>query len=117
MNQEISLRAKRIKRGWTQRYVGQKVGISKQAIHDIETGKQKPSYSVLFKLLALFNVEHKDISQLFAPVEETHINSNTDKEAMEALKNSAATADVSEASSGAIREGRATQERDGATAK
>jgi transcriptional regulator with XRE-family HTH domain len=74
---ELNIRQERIKKGWTQEYVGKEVGISKVAIHDIETGKQKPSYGVLIKLLALFNVEHENISRLFAPVEETRTNSNT----------------------------------------
>ena len=67
----LNIRQERLNRGWTQAYTGQQVGVSKVAIHDIETGKQKPSYDVLLKLLALFNVEHKNIIQLFAPIEET----------------------------------------------
>ncbi|GHV34577.1 hypothetical protein FACS1894187_05420 [Synergistales bacterium] len=66
---ELNIRQKRISKGWTQQYVGQKVGVSKQAIHDIETGKQKPSYDVLLKLLTLFDVDYNNISRLFAPVE------------------------------------------------
>jgi DNA-binding XRE family transcriptional regulator len=73
----LNIRQERIKRGWTQAYVGQKVGVSKVAIHDIESGKQKPSYDVLLKLLALFNVEHKNISQLFAPVDSSQVDFNT----------------------------------------
>jgi DNA-binding XRE family transcriptional regulator len=64
---ELNIRQERIKRGWTQTYVGQQVGVGKVAIHDIETGKRKPSYDVLIKLLALFDVTH-NISELFAPV-------------------------------------------------
>ena len=87
---ELNIRQKRISWGWTQTHVGQKVGISKQAIHDIETGKQKPSYDVLLKLLALFNVEHKNIIQLFAPVETIHPKhpNFTTEEAVETNKKS-----------------------------
>jgi DNA-binding XRE family transcriptional regulator len=73
----LSIRERRISRGWTQAYVGQQVGVGKATIHDIETGKRKPSYDVLFKLLALFNVEHENISRLFAPAGETPSNCNT----------------------------------------
>jgi transcriptional regulator with XRE-family HTH domain len=76
---ELYIRHERIKRGWTQEYVGKAVGVGKVAIHDIETGNRKPSYDVLFKLLTLFNVEHKDISRLFAPAGETQVNFNTTK--------------------------------------
>jgi DNA-binding XRE family transcriptional regulator len=80
----------------------------KQAIHDIETGKQKPSYDVLLKLLALFNVEHKNIFQLFAPVEnETPSNSNTDKEDVEVREHPAVAAVPSEVSPGVVIEAEA----------
>ena len=69
---ESKIRQERIGKGWTQGYVGQQVGVSKVSIHDIETGKAKPSYDVLLKLLTLFEVEHcNDISTLFAPAGDT----------------------------------------------
>ena len=52
------LRQERINRDWTQEQVGKKVGVS-NAIHDIETGKQKPPYDVLVKLENLFNKLHR----------------------------------------------------------
>ena len=58
---ELSIRQERIKKGWTQAYVGQQVGVSKQSIHDIETGRQKPSYDVLLKLENLFGKSHRDL--------------------------------------------------------
>jgi putative transcriptional regulator len=114
----LNIRQERIMRGWTQAYVGQKVGVSKQTIHDIETGKQKPSYDVLFKLLALFNVEHKNIFRLFAPVEDAQANSNTDKEAVKSRKDpDIAAAELSEipasvmvAASKDLRDGKADTE-------
>ena len=42
--------------------------MSKVAIHDIETGKQKPSYDVLVKLENLFHKSHR---YLLAQVDET----------------------------------------------
>ncbi|GHV34580.1 hypothetical protein FACS1894187_05440 [Synergistales bacterium] len=70
--QTTKLKQERLDRDWTLEYVGQQIGISNQAISQIETGKSKPSYDVLLKLLTLFDVEHKNISQLFAPVEDVY---------------------------------------------
>lgn len=64
----LNIRQERIQRGWTQQRVANQVGLSKTAIHDIEKGKQKPSYDVLVKLLDLFG--YNDPRQLFAPVDE-----------------------------------------------
>jgi len=55
------MRQERIERGWTQEYVGRHVGVSKVAIHDIETGKTNPSYGVLVKLEDLFNKPHREL--------------------------------------------------------
>jgi transcriptional regulator with XRE-family HTH domain len=71
MNQKTYLRAERIKRGWTQEYVGRMIGVSKVTIHSIETGKRRASYNVLLELLSLFNVDPKNIIRLFTPVEST----------------------------------------------
>lgn len=55
------LRQKRLDNRWTLEYVAQQVGVSKQAIHDIETGRRKPSYSVLVALEDLFESEHRTL--------------------------------------------------------
>lgn len=65
----LKIRQERINKKWTQQNVADQLGLSKTAIHDIETGKQKPSYDVLVKLLELF--EYNDPRQLFAPVDES----------------------------------------------
>ena len=57
------LRQERIKRKWTQKYVAQQIGVTKSAVHDMETGRRKPSYDVLVKLLDLFG--YKDPRELF----------------------------------------------------
>lgn len=62
------LRQERQKRGWTQEYVAQQIGITKGALHNVETGRRKPSYDVLVKLLDLFG--YKDPRELFAEVPE-----------------------------------------------
>jgi transcriptional regulator with XRE-family HTH domain len=53
------MRQERLKKGWTQEYVGRQIGLTKVSIHDIETGKQKPSYDVLLKLENLFGKDHR----------------------------------------------------------
>ena len=56
---QLRIRQLRVEKGWTQKQVGDEVGVSKVAIHDIETGKQKPSYDVLVKLENLFHKSHR----------------------------------------------------------
>lgn len=63
------LRLERVNRGWTQSFVANAAGISNAALQRIETGKRKPSYDVLVKLLELF--EYNDPRQLFAAVDES----------------------------------------------
>lgn len=72
---QLHMRKKRIERHWTQEYVGLKVGLSKQTIQQIETGRRKPSYDVLIKICKLFNVNTTEIEQLFAVVDDAP-NSN-----------------------------------------
>lgn len=64
------LKQERIKNGWTQDFVAKSVGISRVAIQKIETGKRKPSYDVLVKLLELFG--YNDPRELFAEAPEPH---------------------------------------------
>ena len=71
---KLIIRQEREARGWTQEYVAQQIGLTKTSVHDIETGKQKPSYNVLVKLEDLFQRNHR---QLFAVVDDkaNHTNS------------------------------------------
>lgn len=55
------LRQKRMANHWTLEYVAQHVGVSKQAVHDIETGRRKPSYPVLVALEDLFKSDHRTL--------------------------------------------------------
>lgn len=66
---ETKMRQERKSKGWTLGYVARQVGVTKSAIHDIETGRRKPSYEVLVKLLDLFG--YKDPRELFAEAPET----------------------------------------------
>ena len=54
---KLAIRQVREKRGWTQKYVADKAGITQAMLQKIETGKRKPSYDVLVKLLDLFNYD------------------------------------------------------------
>lgn len=59
----LVMRQERIRRGWTQDYVAEKIGTTKATVQMLETGKRKPSYDVLVKLLDLFN--YSDPRELF----------------------------------------------------
>ena len=63
------IRQERKQKGWTLAYVSKHVGVTPATIHDIETGRCKPSYDVLVKLLNLFG--YKDPRELFKKVPET----------------------------------------------
>jgi transcriptional regulator with XRE-family HTH domain len=64
-----NIRQERHKKKWTLEYVGEQVGITKTAVHDIENLRRKPSYDVLLKLENLFGKDHR---YLFAQVAETN---------------------------------------------
>ena len=52
--------------GWTQKELGGKVGVSRQAINAIETGKFDPSIWLAFDLAQLFEVTIEELF-LFQP--------------------------------------------------
>ena len=66
------MRQERNQRGWTLSYVSKHVGVTPATIHDMETGRCKPSYDVLVKLLELYG--YKDPRELFAEVPEPQIS-------------------------------------------
>ena len=51
---ENRLRVLRAERGWSQAELGGRLGVSRQAINAIETGKHDPSLTLAFKLARLF---------------------------------------------------------------
>lgn len=57
----LQIRNIRLANDWTLEFVAKKVGVSKQAIHDIEKNRRKPSYKVLVKLEDLFNKNHREL--------------------------------------------------------
>lgn len=60
---KLKMRQERERRGWTQGYVGEKLGITAESVSMLESGKRKPSYDVLVKLLDLF--DYSDPRELF----------------------------------------------------
>jgi len=64
----INLKQERLNKEWTLECVGKQIGVTKTAIHDIETLRRKPSYDVLVKLENLFDKDHR---YLFAQVSDT----------------------------------------------
>jgi len=55
------LRDLRASKGWSQAELGTRVGVSRQAIIAIETGKFDPSLPLAFKLARLFDLTIEDI--------------------------------------------------------
>ena len=55
------LKVLRAERNWSQEELGQKVGVSRQAINAIEREKVYPSLPLAFKLADLFDLQIEDI--------------------------------------------------------
>lgn len=55
------LRELRTERNWSQEQLGTRVGVSRQAIIAIETGKFDPSLPLAFKLAQVFKLSIEDI--------------------------------------------------------
>jgi putative transcriptional regulator len=51
----------RIERGWTQSEIAQKLGISRQSVHAIESGKSDPSLALAFRIASLFELSVEQI--------------------------------------------------------
>ena len=51
----------RAERGWSQAELGGRVGVSRQAINAIETGKHDPSLPLAFRLGRLFGLGVEEI--------------------------------------------------------
>jgi len=55
------LRVLRAERGWSQAELGGRIGVSRQAVNAIETGKHDPSLPLAFKLARLFGMNIEEI--------------------------------------------------------
>lgn len=58
------LRTLRAERGWSQAELADRLGVSRQTVNAIETGKYDPSLPLAFKLSEVFALR---IEQLFRP--------------------------------------------------
>ena len=55
------LRILRAERGWSQAELGGRLGVSRQAVNAIETGKHDPSLPLAFRLARLFGMGIEEI--------------------------------------------------------
>ena len=55
------LRVLRAERGWSQAELGGRLGVSRQAVNAIETGKHDPSLPLAFRLARLFDLSIEEI--------------------------------------------------------
>lgn len=58
------LKALRAERDWTQEELARRVGVSRQAVNAIETGKYDPSLPLAFRISEIFGLA---IEQVFTP--------------------------------------------------
>ena len=59
-----TLRELRAERGWTQADLSDELGVSRQTVNAIETGKYDPSLPLAFRIAALFD---RPIEAIFHP--------------------------------------------------
>ena len=62
------LRALREERGWTQGALADQLGVSRQTVNALETGRYDPSLPLAFRLASLFNTS---IESMFHPADTT----------------------------------------------
>ena len=58
---ENRLRVLRAERGWSQAELGGRLGVSRQAVNAVETGKYDPSLPLAFKLARVFGLPIEEI--------------------------------------------------------
>jgi putative transcriptional regulator len=60
---ENRLRVLRAERRWSQAELAERLGVSRQTVNAVETGKYDPSLPLAFKLARLFETRIEDIFQ------------------------------------------------------
>jgi putative transcriptional regulator len=55
------LKVLRAERDWSQAELGGRLGVSRQAVNAIETGKYDPSLPLAFKIARLFDLQIEDV--------------------------------------------------------
>ena len=69
----LKLKTIRKEKKWTLKQVALMMNLSISYIHDLETGRRKPSYEVLKKLESVFKIDYKTLFE-----EEKSPHENTD---------------------------------------
>jgi len=64
MPMQNRLRVLRAENGWSQAALAERLGVSRQAVNAIETGKHNPSLTLAFSLADTFG---KSIEEIFRP--------------------------------------------------
>ena len=67
------LRVLRAERGWSQAELGGRIGVSRQAVNAIETGKHDPSLPLAFRLARLFGLSIEEIFEDDASTEKWRV--------------------------------------------
>jgi len=57
------LKVLRAERNWSQATLGEKLGVSRQSVNALETGRYDPSLPLAFKIAQLFKLSIEDIFQ------------------------------------------------------
>ena len=60
------LRERRAERDWSQGELAERLGVSRQTVNAIETGKYDPSLELAFKIARLFKARMEDVFKPFA---------------------------------------------------
>ena len=55
------LKVLRAERDWTQADVAERIGVTRQTIHAVETGKYEPSLPLAYRLSRLFGVTVEEV--------------------------------------------------------
>ncbi len=66
------LRVLRAERAWSQADLGERLGVSRQAVNAIETGKHDPSLPLVFRIADLFQ---QPIEAIFRPDDRPYLRS------------------------------------------
>ena len=59
-----TIKVERAKKNWTQADLAEKIGVSRQAVNSIETGKFVPSTVLSLKMAKMFETSVEEIFQL-----------------------------------------------------
>lgn len=58
---QMALERYRESKGWSRKQLGERVGVTSEAIRLIEAGKREPSYKVLVALEDAFGASHREL--------------------------------------------------------